>query len=51
MGQEGVIPGQDGISYDEGFKEKGLFTLERMQLQQHLIFMFEIMKGYDVMRE
>ena len=42
-----MLPGMEGISYEERWTKLGLFSLERWRLRGDLIEVYKIMKGID----
>ena len=42
-----MLPGMEGISYEERLEKCGLFSLERRRLRGDLIEVYKIMRGMD----
>ena len=42
-----MLPGMEGISYEERLEKLGLFSLERRRLRGDLIEVYKIMRGMD----
>ena len=42
-----MLPGMEGISYEERLEKLGLFSLERWGLRGNLIEVYKIMRGMD----
>ena len=42
-----ILPGMEGISYEERLENLGLFSLERRKLRGNLIEVNKIMRGVD----
>ena len=42
-----MLPGMEGISYEERLEKLGLFSLERLRLRDDLIEIYKIMRGMD----
>ena len=42
-----MLPGMEGISYEERLEKLGLFSLERRRLRGDLIEVYKIMSGMD----
>ena len=43
----GMLPGLDGLSFQERLDKMGLFSLERRRLRGDLIVVYKIMTGID----
>jgi len=42
-----MLPGTEGIGYEERLEKLGLFSLERRRLRGYLIEIYKIMRGMD----